>query len=97
MLQNYETTSEIRNSLQAIGNIVEFFRRNFSWPKPVGRTRRLPNRVKRWIQQPQELLRARRIMEAIQPDSHPIEVLHRVRALADETSAYESDEVSVRV
>ncbi|MGB0372089.1 MAG: UDP-N-acetylglucosamine--LPS N-acetylglucosamine transferase [Opitutales bacterium] len=68
---------------------VEFFRRNFSWPKPVGRTKSLPNRVKRWIQQPQELLRARRIMESVQPDSHPIEILRRIRELADETEPYE--------
>ena len=68
---------------------VEFFRRNFSWPKPVGRTRSLPNRVKRWIQQPQELLRARRIMESIQPDSHPMEIIRRIRALGDETTGDE--------
>ena len=68
---------------------VEFFRRNFSWPKPVGRTTSLPNRVRRWIQQPQELLRARRIMESIQPDCHPMEIIRRIRSMGDGTSDHE--------
>ena len=68
---------------------VEFFRRNFQWPRPVGRTKSLPNRVRQWIVNPQELKRARRIMESIQPDSHPIEILKKIRDLADQTSDYE--------
>ena len=58
---------------------VEYFRRNFSWPKPVGRTTSLPNRVRRWIENPKELAKARRNMESIKPKTYPIEILEKIR------------------
>ena len=65
---------------------VEYFIRNFSWPRPVGRPRSLPNRVRRWIEKPEELRKARKTMESIRPKSSPVQILKRLRDLPDETS-----------
>ncbi|MGJ3242512.1 MAG: UDP-N-acetylglucosamine--LPS N-acetylglucosamine transferase [Opitutales bacterium] len=61
---------------------MRFFRRRYQWPRPVGRASSLPNRVRLWMDHPDQYARARRQMIQSIPRETPLAILQRVAALA---------------
>lgn len=59
------------------------------WPKAVGRSRSLPNRVDYWMNHPEHLKHAREVMNTLNPPGNPAALLRRLCELAETSKAGE--------